>query len=203
MSGPPVHRKSLLGSAFTDHRMVDQRGVIRRHELTDQDWALLAPLIPRAVTGRPRVEDRQVIDGMAYKIPEPGTKYFLGENRGGSYRFSRAVIDAGADAVVGSGPHVIRGMEFCKGRLIACSLGNFNGCKVLGRGGTLSTSGVLQVILRPDGTYVSGRLRQTQIVEPGTPEPGGEAIDLVPSVSEKDFGSHAARISADGTSQRP
>ncbi|MEU7688322.1 IS5 family transposase [Streptomyces spectabilis] len=41
---------------------------MRRHELTDQEWELLAPLIPRATTGRPRVEDRQVINGMVYKI---------------------------------------------------------------------------------------------------------------------------------------
>ncbi|WP_328433046.1 transposase [Streptomyces sp. NBC_00425] len=42
--------------------------MIRRHELTDQEWELLAPLIPRAATGRPRVEDRQVVNGMVYKI---------------------------------------------------------------------------------------------------------------------------------------
>ncbi|MFJ6305424.1 IS5 family transposase [Streptomyces althioticus] len=42
--------------------------MIRRHELTDQKWELPAPLIPRAATGRPRVPDRQVINGMAYKI---------------------------------------------------------------------------------------------------------------------------------------
>ncbi|MFF1605417.1 IS5 family transposase [Streptomyces mirabilis] len=44
------------------------RSCIRRHELTDQEWELLAPLIPRAATGRPRVEDRQVIDSTVYKI---------------------------------------------------------------------------------------------------------------------------------------
>ncbi|MEV5089436.1 IS5 family transposase [Streptomyces griseoincarnatus] len=43
-------------------------GVVRRHELTDQEWELLAPLIPRAATGRPRVSDRRVINGMVYKI---------------------------------------------------------------------------------------------------------------------------------------
>ncbi|MFH8342579.1 CapA family protein [Streptomyces sp. AM6-12] len=133
----------------------------------------------------------------------PGTEYFLGEDRGDSHRFSHAVIDAGADLVVGSGPHVMRGMEFYKGRLIAYSLGNFTGYEVLGLGGTLSTSGVLQVTLRPDGTYVSGRLRPTRIVEPGTPEPGGEAIDLVSGVSAEDFGPDAARISADGVIERP
>ncbi|MFJ9203036.1 IS5 family transposase [Streptomyces flaveolus] len=41
---------------------------MRRHELTDQEWELLAPLIPRATTGRPRVADRQVINGMVYNI---------------------------------------------------------------------------------------------------------------------------------------
>ncbi|GAA2572580.1 hypothetical protein GCM10010398_73400 [Streptomyces fimbriatus] len=48
--------------------MVDHGVVVRRHELTDQEWELLAPLIPRAATGRPRVEDRRVINGMVYKI---------------------------------------------------------------------------------------------------------------------------------------
>lgn len=134
---------------------------------------------------------------------EPGTEYFLGEDRGDSYRFSRAVIDAGADLVVGSGPHVMRGMEFYKGRLIAYSLGNFSGYKVLGLGGVLSTSGVLQATLRADGTYVSGRLRPTRIVAPGTPEPGGDGIDLVSEMSEEDFGPNAARISDDGTIRRP
>ncbi|MFD0002594.1 IS5 family transposase [Streptomyces sp. NPDC127178] len=41
---------------------------MRRHELTNQEWELLAPLIPRAATGSPRVSDRQIINGMVYKI---------------------------------------------------------------------------------------------------------------------------------------
>ncbi|MFI9809137.1 CapA family protein [Streptomyces sp. NPDC052301] len=142
-------------------------------------------------------------EGSDHTHVEPGTEYFLGEDRGDCYRFSRAVIDAGADLVVGSGPHVMRGMEFYKGRLIAYSLGNFSGYKVLGLGGTLSVSGVLHVTLRADGSYVSGRLHPTEIVEPGTPEPGGDGIDLVSGVSEEDFGSHAARISSDGTIRQP
>ncbi|MGW1735250.1 transposase [Streptomyces sp. NPDC001999] len=39
-----------------------------RHELTDPEWELLAPHTPRAVTGRPRVDERQVINGMVYTI---------------------------------------------------------------------------------------------------------------------------------------
>lgn len=48
--------------------MVDHGQVIGRHELTDQDWELLAPLMPRAAAGRPRAADRQVVNGMVYKI---------------------------------------------------------------------------------------------------------------------------------------
>jgi len=39
--------------------------------------------------------------------------------------FSRACIDAGADAVVGHGPHLLRGIEIYRGRPIFYSLGNF------------------------------------------------------------------------------
>jgi poly-gamma-glutamate capsule biosynthesis protein CapA/YwtB (metallophosphatase superfamily) len=51
----------------------------------------------------------------------------LGENRGNVVAFARAVVRAGADLVVGHGPHVLRGVEWYRGRLIASSLGNFLG----------------------------------------------------------------------------
>jgi poly-gamma-glutamate synthesis protein (capsule biosynthesis protein) len=41
--------------------------------------------------------------------------------------FAHAVIDAGADIVVGHGPHLLRGMELYKGKPIFYSLGNFIG----------------------------------------------------------------------------
>jgi poly-gamma-glutamate synthesis protein (capsule biosynthesis protein) len=40
-------------------------------------------------------------------------------------RFGRAAIDAGADAVLSHHPHVIQGVEYYRGGLIAYSLGNF------------------------------------------------------------------------------
>ena len=133
----------------------------------------------------------------------PGTEFFLGENRGDSMAFSRAVIDAGADLVVGHGPHVMRGMEFYKGRLIAYSMGNFAGYEVFSLGGNLSTSGVLQVTLRANGAWVRGRLRPTAIVGAGTPAPGGSGVSLVSSMSRQDFGRRAARVAANGIIRRP
>ncbi len=127
-----------------------------------------------------------------------GPESYLGENRGDLRRFSRAVIDSGADLVVGHGPHVLRGMEMYKGRLIAYSLGNFAGYKVFSLGGPLSTSMVLQVTLAPDGRLQTGRIRPTQLVGSGTPAPGGSAITVVRDLSAQDFGTRAPRIDARG-----
>ncbi|MBU6497800.1 MAG: CapA family protein [Rhodospirillales bacterium] len=41
--------------------------------------------------------------------------------------FARRMVDEGADLVVGHGPHLLRGMEFHRGRPIFYSLGNFIG----------------------------------------------------------------------------
>ena len=110
-----------------------------------------------------------------------GTEQFLGENRGDSRRFAHAVVDAGADLVVGSGPHVLRGMEWYKGRLIAYSLGNFAGYDVFALGGPLSTSGILRVTLDGDGRFETGRLVPTRMVGAGLPalDPAEAAHGLV------------------------
>ncbi len=52
-------------------------------------------------------------------------EFYFGEDRGNIYEFSHAMIDAGADLVLGHGPHVVRAIEVYKNRLIAYSLGNF------------------------------------------------------------------------------
>ena len=67
------------------------------------------------------------------------------EPRGDLRRWARAVIDAGADAVVGHGPHVLRGMEFYRGHLIAYSLGNFLTYRGFNLSGPLGITGVLQL----------------------------------------------------------
>ena len=50
---------------------------------------------------------------------------FAGEDRGNVVEFAHAMVDAGADLVLGHGPHVVRPMELYRDRLIAYSLGNF------------------------------------------------------------------------------
>jgi Bacterial capsule synthesis protein PGA_cap len=133
----------------------------------------------------------------------PGTETYLGENRGDVMAFASTVVAAGADLVVGHGPHVLRGMQFTNGRLVAYSMGNFAGYKALGLGGALSETGVLQVTLRADGTFVSGRLRAVQLVNGGIPAPGGRAIEIVSQLSRADFSARAARLDTKGTIRPP
>ncbi|WP_442815835.1 transposase [Streptomyces sp. NBC_01207] len=41
---------------------------MRRHELSDAEWALVQPLLPRSVRGRPRLDDRTVLNGIVWKF---------------------------------------------------------------------------------------------------------------------------------------
>jgi poly-gamma-glutamate capsule biosynthesis protein CapA/YwtB (metallophosphatase superfamily) len=128
------------------------------------------------------------------------TETFLGENRGNPMRFARVAIDAGADLVVGHGPHVLRGMEWYKGRLIAYSLGNFAGYGVFSLGGPLSVSGILRVTLDGDGRFETGLLVPTRLVGKGTAalDPAEQGHEIVRSLSRADFGARRVRISRTG-----
>ena len=42
--------------------------MVRRHELSDEQWQAIEPLLPPSgASGRPRVDDRRVINGMLFK----------------------------------------------------------------------------------------------------------------------------------------
>ena len=77
---------------------------------------------------------------------------FLGENRGNTVAFSRAMIDAGADLIVGHGPHVLRAAECYKGKPIVYSLGNFVGVGGLSAKNFAAVSALLEVAVAQDGT---------------------------------------------------
>jgi hypothetical protein len=136
----------------------------------------------------------------------PGHEIFVGEDRGDLIAFSHAVIDAGADVVFGHGPHIMRGMEFYKGRLIAYSLGNFCGYGVLNSAGYLGVGGVLRVTLHHDGAWAGGTLVATQMVRGGMVDldPNKRALAFVGGLSTSDFGPNAARIATtDGSISPP
>jgi poly-gamma-glutamate capsule biosynthesis protein CapA/YwtB (metallophosphatase superfamily) len=144
-------------------------------------------------------------EGSAHAHMRPGRETYLGENRGDAMAFAHAVVDAGADLVVGSGPHVLRGLEWYRGRLIAYSLGNFVGNGTLNIASANGVGGVLQVRLRADGSWAGGRLRSVLLVPPGVPvvDVENQAAALVRSLSLADFGRRAMGVSRAGVLTPP
>ncbi len=133
------------------------------------------------------------------RVPEGGETAY-GEFRGDSRAFSHAVIEAGADLVLGSGPHVIRGLEVYEDRVVAYSLGNFAGWGNFSTQGNLALSGLLTVRMAADGRVLGGRWLSLRFAEAGVPEvdEGDASLELVRDLSQADFAT-PVRLGADGT----
>jgi poly-gamma-glutamate capsule biosynthesis protein CapA/YwtB (metallophosphatase superfamily) len=165
--------------------------------------------VVRAAVGRADLVVVQVhmgAEGSGRTRVRPGTEMFLGENRGDPVRFSHAVIDAGADLVVGHGPHVLRALEFHRGRLIAYSLGNFaGGSGTLSNDGRLGWGGVLKVSLLPDGSFRGGQFVSTYLNGAGKPVVDGRmrGLGLVRDLCGSDFPTTGARLDAKGVIAAP
>lgn len=141
--------------------------------------------------------------GKATRVPVGG-ETFYGEDRGDLRLFTHAVIDAGADLVLGHGPHVLRGMEVYKDRLIAYSLGNFATYGRFNLAGNQGIGAILDVTLARDGAFAAGRILGTRQEGEGVPRPDPEnaAADLIRVLSEQDFQGTNVQIAQDGTLRR-
>jgi poly-gamma-glutamate capsule biosynthesis protein CapA/YwtB (metallophosphatase superfamily) len=127
-------------------------------------------------------------------------EHYLGEDRGNPRKFARMAVRAGADLVLGSGPHVLRGMEIYRDRLIAYSLGNFSGFHNFATEGVLGASAILHVTLDPDGAFRAGRIASVRLIEVGrpAPDPSGEGVRLIRRLSREDLGGGAVRVGGKG-----
>jgi len=128
---------------------------------------------------------------------------YVGEDRGNAQAFAHVAIDEGASLVLASGPHVLRGMEFYKGHLIAYSLGNFAGYSNFNTSGILSNSAILRVTLNGSGDFVGGQVIPVALTSKNQPTQGGDAIPMMTRLSNADFGATAAQLASDGTISPP
>jgi Bacterial capsule synthesis protein PGA_cap len=142
-------------------------------------------------------------EGAEHQHVKPGMETYLGERRGDSIRFAHAIVAAGADLVLGSGPHVLRAMEWYRGRLIAYSLGNFTGYHTLGIAGPTSLSGILHVTIGSDGSFIGGTLIPVRLVGAGTPTLDRErtAIATLNALARADFPKSGVRLTRSGRLQ--
>ncbi|MBS1879673.1 MAG: CapA family protein [Actinobacteria bacterium] len=167
------------------------------------DLAAARRLIHRAAAEAPIVvvAIHAGAEGLGAQHLTGGEEHYLGEDRGNPERFARMAVRAGADLVLGSGPHVLRAMELYRGRLIAYSLGNFCGFHNFDTSGALGESAILHVTLSPGGAFRSGRIASVRLAGPGRPQPdpSGAGASLIRRLSRQDLGRRGVRVSGDGT----
>ena len=135
----------------------------------------------------------------AYRVPRE-REFFGGGYRGNVYDFAHVCVDAGADLVYGHGPHVVRGMELYKGKLIAYSLGNFctpYGMNIRGRNGYAP---ILLVNLSTSGEFRGGRIiSATQTTRTGPKRDSAQVVVReIQRLSRMDFPESKLRIDDDG-----
>lgn len=128
------------------------------------------------------------------------TEFFYGENRGNSIQFARTMIDAGADLVLGHGPHVPRAIEIYKGKLIAYSLGNFLGYRTLSTDAETGYSMILEVELSSKGDLVSSKIIPVHINRQGIPyiDQRFRTVELVRSLNRQAFPNNPVKIDQKG-----
>ena len=134
------------------------------------------------------------------RLPFAEEEYF-GEPRGDVVRFSRLMVDAGADLVIGHGPHVVRAVERYRNRLIAYSLGNFATYYGISVAGIKGIAPILVATLDGEGNFVAGRIHSTIQLRPDGPsiDRRDRALNLMRSLSLLDFTTPGLVFNPDGS----
>ncbi|MCO5937405.1 CapA family protein [Mucilaginibacter sp. RB4R14] len=128
-------------------------------------------------------------EGTDYEHVPDSAEIFKGENRGNLRLFTHAAIDAGADVVLGHGPHVARAMELYKNRLIAYSLGNFVTYKGISVSGVCGLAPLLNIHINLKGEFLKGHItsyRQNHL-SGLTPDSLNRAAIRIKALTEADF----------------
>ena len=140
-------------------------------------------------------------EGSMMKHVTRKTEIFLGENRGNPYEFARMAIDAGADVVLGHGPHVTRAIDIYKDRFISYSLGNFATYGRFNLSGPNGISPIIELNLSGDGTFISGKIYSTKQLGEGGPviDEQNRALKEIQELMRTDIPESILNIESDGT----
>jgi hypothetical protein len=140
-------------------------------------------------------------EGAGAQMVPNQTEIFVGEKRGNLPLFTHAVIDAGADLVLGHGPHVLRGMEVYKDHLIVYSMGNFATYGMFNLKGVQGISAIFEITLGTDGKFEGAKIVPVKQKGRGGPvlDQSSAAIKKLQALSAANFGATAAKIGDDGT----
>lgn len=175
------------------------------YNLLDLDDALQAIRSARTEADLVIVSFHGGAEGATHQHVPGGDETFLGEDRGDLRKFAHAAVEAGAQVVVGSGPHVVRGMEVYQGKLIAYSLGNFATYGPFNLSGENGLSLILEAHLAPDGSFLGGEVHPVKQEKPGGPklDAGMSIVPILRDLSTTDFGENSVTVGEDGKLSLP
>jgi poly-gamma-glutamate capsule biosynthesis protein CapA/YwtB (metallophosphatase superfamily) len=108
-------------------------------------------------------------EGQAHTHVPRKHEMFLGQDRGDVYAFARTAIDAGADVVLGHGPHITRAIDMYKGRFIAYSMGNFCTYEKFNIKGISGMAPIFELTLSNTGEFKQGKVVSTRQFGRGGP----------------------------------
>ncbi|OOQ58957.1 CapA family protein [Mucilaginibacter pedocola] len=139
-------------------------------------------------------------EGVSFEHVPCAPEKYNGERRGNVHAFSHAAIDAGADLVLGNGPHVNRAMELYNGRLIAYSLGNFCTYRSVSVAGICGLAPLLKIRIDKKGRFVGGQLvSYIQSHDRGlVPDSLNRAMRRIKMLTQTDFERSGLNISESG-----
>ncbi len=139
-------------------------------------------------------------EGSKYQNVTRKTEYCYGENRGNVYEFSHAMIDAGADVVIGHGPHVTRAIDIYKDKFIAYSLGNFCTYGRFKLSGVNGIAPILQLEISETGKFISGKIIPIKQTNGGYVNVDSEkkAIKKIQELTNLNFPNHSIIIDNNG-----
>lgn len=130
---------------------------------------------------------------------------FLGYNRGNVYKFAHGCIDAGADILLGHGPHVTRAVELYKDRFITYSMGNFCTYAKFSLKGPKGVGPILHLNVNKEGKYLGGKVISTKQIGEGIPvyDEEQQAFQQLMDLSLEDFPESMMEFSLANGSMNP
>jgi hypothetical protein len=128
-------------------------------------------------------------EGKGYQHVTRKKETFLGEDRGNVYEFAHRMIDAGADVLLGHGPHVTRAIEVYKDRFIAYSMGNFCCYSKISLSGVSGLAPIFTVKTDRQGKFLKGEIVSTRQIksQPVLIDEEKQVLKVIQNLTHTDF----------------
>lgn len=135
-------------------------------------------------------------EGVKYEKVTRKTEFYMGENRGNVHEFAHRMIDAGADILLGHGPHITRAIEIYKNRFITYSMGNFCTYSRISVQGKNGIAPLYQIYTNRKGEFLKAQIIPTYQDKGAAPlyDKRRRAISVVRKLTFTDFPEMAKRI---------